>query len=149
MACRLDGSKPFSETNYNEILIESDVFSFKKMHLKMSSGNLLQFCFGLNVFKYQSVWAKVDNLYHATWRSMIQEIRNFTVFGDILSEQFYWIIYLVLLYKSWLTIITPHELGIYQWQFLICKQRGLHTSDIVFFHQRSAHAVQSRRQHIR
>ena len=37
-------------TNFSEILIEIYIFSFKKMHLKMSSGNWQPFCLGLNVF---------------------------------------------------------------------------------------------------
>ena len=36
-------------TNFNEILIEIDTLSFKKMYLKMSSGKWLPFCLGLNV----------------------------------------------------------------------------------------------------
>ena len=36
-------------TNFSEILIEIHVFSFKKMHLKMSSGKWQPFCLGLNV----------------------------------------------------------------------------------------------------
>ena len=36
-------------TNFSEILIEILTFSFKKMHLKMSSGKCRPFCFGLNV----------------------------------------------------------------------------------------------------
>ena len=35
--------------NFGEILIEIYIFSFKKMPLKMSSGNWRQFCLGLNV----------------------------------------------------------------------------------------------------
>ena len=35
-------------TNFSEILIEIYIFSFKKMHLKMSSGNWQPFCLGLN-----------------------------------------------------------------------------------------------------
>ena len=62
MACRLLGDMPLSEpmmeyceldlnlgTNFLEILIEIYIFSFKKMHLKMSSGNWQPFCIGLNV----------------------------------------------------------------------------------------------------
>ena len=37
-------------TNLSEILIEIDTFSFKKMHLKMSSGKWRSSCLGLNVF---------------------------------------------------------------------------------------------------
>ena len=36
-------------TNFSEILIEIRPFSFKKMHLKMSSGKWRPFCLGLNV----------------------------------------------------------------------------------------------------
>ena len=36
-------------TNFSEILIEIHTFSFKKMHLKMSSEKLQPFCLGLNV----------------------------------------------------------------------------------------------------
>ena len=37
--------------NFSEILIEIYTFSFKKMHLKMSSGKWRPFCLGLNVLK--------------------------------------------------------------------------------------------------
>ena len=40
-----------SGTNFSEILIEIDVFSFKKMHLKMSSAKCRPFCLGLNELK--------------------------------------------------------------------------------------------------
>ena len=40
-----------SGTNCSDIFIEIDVFSFKKMHLKMSSGKWRPFCLGLNVLK--------------------------------------------------------------------------------------------------
>ena len=36
-------------TNFSEILIRIQTFSFKKMHLKMSSANWRPFCLGLNV----------------------------------------------------------------------------------------------------
>ena len=36
-------------TNFSEILIEIHTFSFKKMHLKMSSAKWRPFCLGLNV----------------------------------------------------------------------------------------------------
>ena len=38
-------------TKFSEILTEIHTFSFKKMHLKMSSGKWRPFCLGLNVFK--------------------------------------------------------------------------------------------------
>ena len=41
-------------TNFSEILIGIQTFSFKKMHLKMSSAKWRLFCLGLNVL---TVWA--------------------------------------------------------------------------------------------
>ena len=38
-------------TNFSEILSEIHTFSFKKMHLKMSSGKWRPFCLGLNVLR--------------------------------------------------------------------------------------------------
>ena len=39
------------ETNFIEILIGIQTFSFKKMHLKMSSAKWRPFCLGLNVLR--------------------------------------------------------------------------------------------------
>ena len=44
-------------TNFNEILIEIHTFSFKKMHLKLSSGRWRPFCLGLNVLNLEEVVA--------------------------------------------------------------------------------------------
>ena len=41
---------PFG-TNFSEILIKIYTFSFKMMHLKISSGKWRPFCFGFNVLK--------------------------------------------------------------------------------------------------
>ena len=38
-------------TNFNEISIRIHIFSFKKIHLKMSSAEWRPFCLGLNVLK--------------------------------------------------------------------------------------------------
>ena len=37
------------ETNFSEIFIQIHTFSFKEMHLKLSSAKLQSFCLGLNV----------------------------------------------------------------------------------------------------
>ena len=42
-------------TNFSELLIEIPTFSFKKMHLKMSSAKRRPFCFGLNVLTHCSL----------------------------------------------------------------------------------------------
>ena len=39
-------------TNFSEILIGIDKFSFKKIHFKMSSGKWRPFCLGLNVLSF-------------------------------------------------------------------------------------------------
>ena len=51
MACRLDGILLIGPlgTNFSEILIEIQIFLFRKMHLKMSSAKCRPFCLGLNV----------------------------------------------------------------------------------------------------
>ena len=58
-------------TNFSEILIEIHAFSFKKMHLKMSSAKWRPFCLGLNVLTYQMhfslqnpVWYKKSVKWH-------------------------------------------------------------------------------------
>ena len=43
-------------TNFSEILSEINSFSFKEMHLKMSSAKWRQFCFGHNVFNLKPKW---------------------------------------------------------------------------------------------
>ena len=43
-------------TRFQLILSENHTFSFKKIHLKMSSAKWRQFCFGLNVLKKQFLW---------------------------------------------------------------------------------------------
>ena len=42
-------------TNFSEILIGIQTFSFKKMHLKMSSAKWRSFCFGLNVLSSKNI----------------------------------------------------------------------------------------------
>ena len=44
------------ETNFSEILSEIHIFSFKKMHLEMSSAKWRPFCLGLNVLKAEYVY---------------------------------------------------------------------------------------------
>ena len=51
-----------SGTNFSEILIKIDAFSFKKMHLKMSSGKWRPFCLGLIVLN-RSLISRVMTVY--------------------------------------------------------------------------------------
>ena len=61
MACRLDGASAVIlligslGTNFSEILVEIQTFSFKKMQLKMSSAKWHPFCLDLNVLSDCSV----------------------------------------------------------------------------------------------
>ena len=60
-------------TNFSEILIGIQTFSFKKMHLKMSSGKWWPFCLGLSVLSQQEFAVETfSNLFspHPSWASM-------------------------------------------------------------------------------
>ena len=46
-------------TNFSEMLIEIHTFSFKKIHLKMSSGKWRPFCLGLNVLIWKCLSTSV------------------------------------------------------------------------------------------
>ena len=50
-------------TNFNEILIEINAFSFKNVHLKMSSGKWRPYCLGLNVLRVFIYWTIVAMLF--------------------------------------------------------------------------------------
>ena len=52
-------------TNFSEILIEIYIFSFKKTHLKMSSGKWLTSCLGLNVLKVKWTHKRVPHTSHS------------------------------------------------------------------------------------
>ena len=57
-------------TNFSEILIGIQTFSFKKIHLKMSSAKWHPFCLGLNVLIYplqpsDAIW------HHRTWSLLV------------------------------------------------------------------------------
>ena len=61
------------ETNFSEILIEIYTFSFKKMHLKMSSGKWRPFCLSLNVSrllyscKFPNFIQACQSVFPASW----------------------------------------------------------------------------------
>ena len=52
-------------TNFSEILIEMQIFSFRKMHWKMSSAKWRSFCLGLNVLKLCYNTVQYNNPCHA------------------------------------------------------------------------------------
>ena len=49
-------------TNFSEMLIKIHTFSFKKIHLKMSSGKWRPFCLGLNVLMFKGLSPVTRNL---------------------------------------------------------------------------------------
>ena len=56
--------------NFSEILIEIDAFSFKKMHLKMSSAKWRPSCLGLNVLKSKPFSKYILKVLH--WYTPVQ-----------------------------------------------------------------------------
>ena len=50
-------------TNFSEMLIEIHTFSFKKIHLKMSSGKWRPFCLGPNVLNEDWGYCSLDDTY--------------------------------------------------------------------------------------
>ena len=87
MACRLAGAKPLSEpmleyfligpirTSFSEISIEIYIFSFKKMHLKMSSGNCWLFCLCLLCVE--------SNIFSGFWHMGLYSLNGKTSYRQI------------------------------------------------------------------
>ena len=70
------------ETNFSEILIRIQAFSFKKMHLKMSSGKWRPSCLGLNVLTccgpvtdHSSAFRGVFKLFFKDWWPVFNLLR--------------------------------------------------------------------------
>ena len=57
-------------TNFNEIVIEIQTVSLRKMRLKMSSAKRHPFCLGLNVLNWSLSHIKVRNLNHFLWNCL-------------------------------------------------------------------------------
>ena len=79
-------------TNFSEILIEIHIFSFKKMHLKMSSAKWCPFCLGLNVLRCHSL----QNVF--PWSILMSEASRKTW-----KRLTYSWVSLALILKSWLS----------------------------------------------
>ena len=63
-------------TNFSEILIEIHTFSFKKMHLKMSSVKWRPFCPGLNVL-IEGYFGKMASYRGNTLLALVQDKRQY------------------------------------------------------------------------
>ena len=83
-------------TNFSELLIEIITFSFKKMHLKMSSGNWRPFCLGLN---------ELTHYRDSTWCTRC-EINLRWIPRDITNEKS-----TLVLVTTWCRQATNHYLG--------------------------------------
>ena len=64
-------------TNFSEILSEIHAFSYKKMHLKMSSAKWRPFCLGLKMLRdylrtINSLWPSGAIWHHSAWSSLVQ-----------------------------------------------------------------------------
>ena len=67
-------------TNFSEILIGIQTFSFKKMHLKMASAKLRPFCPGLNMLNTHMGWR---------WRFIIYLHYTTNLHGNVNSIHMY------------------------------------------------------------
>ena len=72
-------------TNFSEILIEIYIFSFAKMHFKLSSGNWRPFCLGLNVLTHNP-HAKVATTCLVTYSTVNGNFVSVVEFKPRLSE---------------------------------------------------------------
>ena len=77
-------------TNFSEILIEIHTLSFKKIHLKMSSGKWRPFCLGLNVLTYgldviPSKYQCISTIRQMAWRLKSPTYRLFVQHVQSLS----------------------------------------------------------------
>ena len=83
-------------TNFNENSIEIHTFSFKKMHLKMSSAKWRPFCLGLNV-----LISGRSLCFNATEVLLIEKIRQLNVATFVLVTEY--------LPKSYMTLFATQE----------------------------------------
>ena len=63
-------------TNFGEISIEIQTFSFKKIHLNMSSAKWRPFCLGLNVLKLQFLMTSWHQRNNTHWRCMRVTVKH-------------------------------------------------------------------------
>ena len=70
------------ETNFSEIWIAIHIFSFKKMHLKMSSGKWRPFCLGLNVLAHWPL-GDVTVIYKSVISERMLQIKFMSTSGKI------------------------------------------------------------------
>ena len=123
-------------TKFNEILIEIQTFSFKKMHLKTSSGKWRPFCLGLNVlirnFDVLFDISPNNSLNKDAWCEMPRRSYNVSIMPDE-YELKEWNLTTTKHYEAWPVLIilymyktpVPHlynlrQAGAVAWQPQIC-----------------------------
>ena len=65
-------------TNFSEIIIGIQAFSFKKMHVKMSSAKWRPFCLGLNVLRYSKY--NILKIQRLSWQGLDDKMPKQTIF---------------------------------------------------------------------
>ena len=75
-------------TNFSEILCKIHAFSFKKMHMKMSSTKWRQFCLGLSELALD-IWICIIHLDSYVLAMNFAEL-NFMLCSHPVQEVFYW-----------------------------------------------------------
>ena len=81
-------------TNFNEILIKIYIFSFKKIHFKMSSGKWQPFCLSLNVLRSQGTSRHGTDHIHDISLNILslasEELKAPTYYGCLVSGMGRW-----------------------------------------------------------
>ena len=94
-------------TNFSEILIAIETFSFKKMHLKISSAKWRPFCLGLNVLKLVSGHpSSLKIIKTETYTAF-----KFKFFGVSRSNQFSWHENIIIVYAASLVAMEMYWYG--------------------------------------
>ena len=96
-------------TNFNEIFIEIHTFSFKKIHLKMSSGKWRPFCLGLNVLN-QQVQSTIFPVTHTLWLTT-----SLNGWAPTQNDPWYLNVILRKLLMLWCTLAIPKTEGQLFW----------------------------------
>ena len=121
-------------TNFSEILIEIFTFSFKKMHLKMSSGKWRPYCLGLNVLKKViKFWLKFHWILSTDNKSPGQDdkisVKTYEYTKQIFSLKR--MIWKCCLLDGGNSILGSISLMVFNLQFKITEKNFSHTKSIV------------------
>ena len=97
-------------TNFSEMLIEIHTFSFKKMHLKMSSGNWRPFCLGLNVLTKicESVWDNVAGIVR-----LLKSLNDCSAFLNVFEVLILMIMLIILILWKYVVGFSTHPIVVY------------------------------------